>query len=299
VSQQTVLFDAQGPRARRRTRIGTGIALLALAALAFVVVRRLIAQDQFSMAKWGPFLDPGDESFEAVWGLIGEGIVNTLKAAAIAMVLSVVIGTLIAVARLSLGRAGRIPLIGLVELLRGLPVVVLVYFGVRVLPDIGVDLRGLPGGQELWGLVIGLTAYNMVIFAEVVRAGVASLPRGQREAALATGLTDGQTMRIVLLPQAFRVMLPAIISQLVVVLKDTSLVTFVANFDELLSQGERIRRILDNPIQTFIVIALIYIAINYALDRLARALQARQGRASSRVDDTVDAGPNVPVGGGA
>jgi glutamate transport system permease protein len=299
MSQQTVLFDAQGPRARRRTRIGTGIALLALAALAYVVVRRLIARDQFSMAKWGPFIDPGDESFEAVWGLIGEGIVNTLKAAAIAMVLSVVIGTLIAVARLSLGRTGRIPLIGLVELLRGLPVVVLVYFGVRVLPDIGVDLRGLPGGQELWGLVIGLTAYNMVIFAEVVRAGVASLPRGQREAALATGLTDGQTMRIVLLPQAFRVMLPAIISQLVVVLKDTSLVTFVANFDELLSQGERIRRILDNPIQTFIVIALIYIAINYALDRLARALQARQGRASSRAADTVDAGPNVPVGGGA
>ena len=299
MSQETVLYDAQGPRARRRTRIGTGIALLLLAGLTYLVVRRLAARDQFSMAKWGPFIDPGDENFESVWTLIGEGIVNTLRAAAIAMVLSVVLGTLIAVARLSLGRTGRIPLIGLVEFLRGLPVVVLVYFGVRVLPDIGVDLRGLPGGQELWGLVIGLTAYNMVIFAEVVRAGVASLPRGQREAALATGLTDGQAMRLVLLPQAFRVMLPAIISQLVVVLKDTSLVTFVANFDELLSQGERIRRILDNPIQTFIVIALIYIAINYALDRLARAIQARQGRASSRVADTVDAGANVPVGGGA
>ena len=299
MSQQTVLYDAQGPRARRRTRIGTGVALLLLAGLAYLVVRRLAARDQFSMAKWGPFIDPGDENFESVWTLIGEGIVNTLKAAAIAMVLSVVLGTLIAVARLSLGRTGRIPLIGLVELLRGLPVVVLVYFGVRVLPDIGVDLRGLAGGQELWGLVIGLTAYNMVIFAEVVRAGVASLPRGQREAALATGLTNGQTMRLVLLPQAFRVMLPAIISQLVVVLKDTSLVTFVANFDELLSQGERIRRILDNPIQTFIVIALIYIALNYALDRLARAIQARQGRASGRVAATVDAGPNVPVGGGA
>lgn len=299
MSQQTVLYDAQGPRARRRTRIGTGVALLLLAGLAYLVVRRLAARDQFSMEKWGPFIDPGNESFEAVWGLIGEGIVNTLKAATIAMVLSVVLGTLIAVARLSLGRAGRIPLIGLVELLRGLPVVVLVYFGVRVLPDVGVDLRELPGGQELWGLVIGLTAYNMVIFAEVIRAGVASLPRGQREAALATGLTNGQAMRLILLPQSFRVMLPAIISQLVVVLKDTSLVTFVANFDELLSQGERIRRILDNPIQTFIVIALIYIAINYALDRLARAIQARQARASSRVAGTVDAGANVPVGGGA
>jgi glutamate transport system permease protein len=259
----------------------------------------LIEQDQFSMEKWGPLIDPSNESFDSVWRLFGEGIVNTIRAAAIAMTLSVVLGTLIAVARLSLGRYGRLPLIGLVELFRGLPVVVLVYFGVRVLPDVGVDLRSLPGGQELWGLVIGLTAYNMVIFAEVVRAGVASLPRGQREAALATGLTNGQTMRIVLLPQAFRVMLPAIISQLVVVLKDTSLVTFVANYDELLSQGESIRRNLDNPIQTFIVVALLYIAINYALGRLAQYIQKRQGRASSRVAQVTDAGTEVPVGGGA
>jgi len=299
MSQQSVLYDAQGPRARRRTRIGTAVALLLLAGLAYLVIRRLADEGQLSMELWGPLIDPSNEAFDAVWRLIGEGIVNTVKAAGIAMVLSVVLGTLIAVARLSVGRTGRVPLIGLVEVLRGLPVVVLVYFGVRVLPDIGVDLRGLPGGQQLWGLVIGLTAYNMVIFAEVVRAGVASLPRGQREAALATGLTNGQAMRLVLLPQAFRVMLPAIISQLVVVLKDTSLVTFVANYNELLSQGERIRRNLDNPIQTFTVIALIYIAMNYTLDRLARHIQARQGRASSRVARTVDAGAHVPVGGGA
>ncbi len=300
---EPVLYDAQGPRARRRTLIGTVVGVLLLALLVFLVVRRLDDRGQFSMEKWGPLIDPSNEAFDAVWRLIREGIVNTIRAALIAMVLSVVLGTLIAVARLSLGRAGRIPLIGLVELFRGLPVVVLVYFGVRVLDDVGVDLRGLPGGQELWGLVIGLTAYNMVIFAEVVRAGVESLPRGQREGALATGLTNGQTMRIVLLPQAFRVMLPAIISQLVVVLKDTSLVTFVANYDELLSQGESIQRNLDNPIQTFVVIALIYIAINYTLGRIAQFIQARQAR-SGRVSRTTTtaatatAGP-AHVGGGA
>jgi glutamate transport system permease protein len=299
MSQETVLYDAQGPKARRRTLIGTAVAVVALLALGYVVVQRLVEEDQFSMEKWGPLIDPSNESFDAVWRLFGIGIMNTIKAAAIAMILSVVLGTLIAVARLSLGRVGRIPLIGLVELLRGLPVVVLVYFGVRVLPDVGVDLRSLPGGQELWGLVIGLTAYNMVIFAEVVRAGVASLPRGQREAALATGLTNGQTMRIVLLPQAFRVMLPAIISQLVVVLKDTSLVTFVANFDELLSQGESIRRNLDNPIQTFFVVALLYIAINYTLGRLAQYLQRRQARRGRPVApaETLDAENQVPMGG--
>ena len=277
--EQSVLYDAQGPRARRRTAIGTGIAVVVLLGLGYLVVRRLIDRGQFSMEAWGPLIDPSNEVFDTVWRLLGEGIVNTIKAAVVAMTLSVVLGTVIAVARLSLGRAARIPLIGLVELFRGLPVVLLVYFGVRVLDDVGVDLSGWPGGQVFWGLIIGLTVYNMVIFAEVVRAGVASLPRGQREAALATGLTNGQTMRIVLLPQAFRVMLPAIISQLVVVLKDTSLVTFVANYDELLSQGESIQRNLDNPIQTFTVVALLYIAINYTLGRLAQFVQARQARA--------------------
>ena len=299
MSQTSVLYDAQGPRARRRTRIATVVALLALAGLAVVVVRRLAAQGEFSMEKWGPLIDPSNEAFEPVWQLLGEGVVNTLKAAAVAMTLSVVLGTLIAVARLSLGRAGRIPLIGLVELFRGLPVVVLVYFGARVLDDLGVPLDQLPGGQTFWGLVIGLTAYNMVIFAEVVRAGVASLPRGQREAALATGLTNGQAMRLVLLQQAFRVMLPAIISQLVVVLKDTSLITFVANYDELLSQGESIRRNLDNPIQTFVVIALMYIVINYTLGRLAQYVESRQIRTAGRVGATADEDSRVPVGGGA
>ncbi|WP_040339886.1 amino acid ABC transporter permease [Candidatus Blastococcus massiliensis] len=297
--QESVLYDAQGPKSRRRTLIGTVIAVLVLAGLVGLVLKRLADRDQFSMELWGPWIDPSNESFDSVWRLVREGIENTLKAAAVAMVLSIVLGTLIAVARLSLGRVGRIPLIALVELFRGLPVVILVYFGVRVLPTVGVDLRGLPGGQVFWGLIIGLTAYNMVVFAEIVRAGIASLPSGQREAALATGLTRGQTMRIVLLPQAFRTMLPAIISQLVVVLKDTSLVTFIANFDELLSQGKVIQRNLDNPIQTFFIIGLLYIAINYALSRLATYIEARQGRASSSAAEVTDAGPNVPVGGGA
>ena len=155
------------------------------------------------------------------------------------MVLSIVLGTLIAVARLSLGRTARIPLVGLVELLRGAPVVILVYLCVRVLPDIGLDFRAWYGGRELWGLVIGLTAVQHGDLRRDRPRRRASLPRGQREAALATGLTHWQTMRLVLLPQAFRVMLPAIISQLVVVLKDTSLVAFVGNYDELLEPAAR------------------------------------------------------------
>ena len=224
MSTQAVLYDAQGPRGRRRTRIATAISLLLLLGLGYLVLRRLADQGELTMEKWGPLVDPSNESFEAVWGLLGQGVLTTIQAALLAMTLSILLGTLIAVGRLSLGRAGRIPLIGLVELLRGLPVVVLVFFGVRVLPDVGVDLRDLPGGQELWGLVIALTAYNMVIFAEVVRAGVASLPRGQREAALATGLTNGQAMRLVLLPQALRTVVPPLGSVIIAMFKNSAVV---------------------------------------------------------------------------
>ena len=140
-----------------------------------------------------------------------------------------------------------------------------------------------------------------MIFAEIVRAGVASLPRGQREAALAIG-PDATARRcgIVLLPQAFRVMLPAIISQLVVVLKDTSLVDLRRPTTTSCSaRASSIRRNLDNPIQTFFVVALIYIAINYALGRLAQYLQARQARRGRQAApaETLAAENQVPVGG--
>lgn len=279
MSTETVLYDEPGPRARRRIRIWTIVAGVAIVALLVVVVRRLAERDQFSMEKWGPLISPANEDFASVWRVIGEGVGNTVQAAVLAMLLSVVIGTIIAIGRLSLGRTGRIPLVGLVEFLRGVPVVVTIYFTSRVLPDF-VETSGWIGGEQLWFLVIGLTLYNSVIFAEIVRAGVLSLPSGQREASLAIGLTNAQTMRSVLLPQAFRIMLPAIISQLVVVLKDTSLIAVVGNYEELVGAGERLYIILDNPIQMFTIIAVIYIAINYTLGRLAQVLEHRLSRSS-------------------
>ncbi|MEJ7902125.1 MAG: amino acid ABC transporter permease [Thermomicrobiales bacterium] len=279
MTTEAVLYDEPGPTARRRIRIWTIVAGAAIVALLVVAVRRLAERDQFSMEKWGPLISPANEDFASVWRVIGEGLGNTIRAAVLAMLLSVVIGTIIAIGRLSLGRTGRIPLVGLVEFLRGVPVVVTIYFTSRVLPDF-VETSGWIGGEQLWFLVIGLTLYNSVIFAEIVRAGVLSLPSGQREAALAIGLTNAQTMRSVLLPQAFRIMLPAIISQLVVVLKDTSLIAVVGNYEELVGAGERLYIILGNPIQMFTVIAVIYIAINYTLGRFAQFLEHRLSRSS-------------------
>lgn len=286
-SADAVLYDAPGPRARRRSLIGTVIAGILLLGVVALVFKRLADQGQFDMELWGPLIDPNDDSFPAVWRLIRSGLTATLAAAGLAIVLSLALGTLIGTARMMLGRVLRIPLIGFVELFRGLPVVITIFFVWQVLPELGIDVAPLPGSNGLWFLVIGLTLYNSVIIAEILRAGVASLPRGQGEAARAIGMTEGQTMRMVLLPQAFRTMLPALISQLVVVLKDTSLAAVLGLYTELLRRGNLIALNLDNPIQTLFVVGLIFILINFALSKLAvwteRRLSQRGAGGGSRM----------------
>ena len=278
MSSANVLYDAPGPRARRRAWIGGTVASVALLLLIALAVKRLADQGQFSGKLWGPLLNPSDENFPLVWTLLAKGVLATLTAAVLAIVFSLMIGTLIGVARMMLGRRSRMPVVGLIELLRGLPVVITIYFASRVLPELGITLSDAPGGAGLWFLVIGLTAYNSVVIAEILRAGVASLPRGQNEAALAIGLTPGASMRLVLLPQAVRVMLPALISQVVVILKDTSLAAVLGLYIELLRQGNLIALNLNNPIQTLSVVAVIFILINYGLSRLATWVDQRSLR---------------------
>jgi glutamate transport system permease protein len=274
----SVLYDEPGPRARRRSLIGTVLATLVFAALAVVVLRRLDERGQLSMELWGPFIDPSNEVFTQVWELLAKGLRATLTAAVLAIAFSLVVGTALGVARMMLGRWLRVPLVGIIELLRGLPVIVTIFYVYTLIRTLKIDISALPGEDGLWFLVIGLTLYNSVIIAEILRAGVASLPRGQREAALAVGMTNGQVMRTVLLPQAFRTMLPALISQLVVILKDTSIVAILGLYIELLRQGNLIAQNLDNPIQSLFVVGVIFITINYALSRLAVWTERRLSR---------------------
>lgn len=295
----SVLYDEPGPRARRRALIGTIIALVAIAVVVFVAVRRLEEQGQFEWELWGPLLDPSFEEFPLVWERIGDGLLATLVAALLSILLSLVVGTMLGVSRILLGRWTRIPLIVVIELFRGLPVVITIVLVWRAIVEFDINITFLPGEDGLWYLVIGLMLYNSVIIAEIVRAGVASLPKGQSEAALAVGMTRGQAMRTVQLPQAFRVMLPALISQLVVILKDTSLAAVAGAFYiELLNTGNRISQVLDNPIQMLFVVGLIFVTFNFALSRLAVWLEKRLSRAkvaggpaaAAEVDEVVPAG---------
>jgi glutamate transport system permease protein len=296
-SGTSVLYDAPGPRTLRRTRISSVVAVAVVAVLAWAFVYRpLAAEGQFTMELWGPYVDPTNESFGPLWKRIFEvGVVGTLKAAGLAIVSSLAFGLVLAVVRVelkslqqrrythlarpvaSLVRAGTWGLNGLtrvcVEVLRGMPVVITVFFVARGLPELG-----LPAREVLWYLVIGLTLYNGIVIAEIVRSGMEGLPKGQREAAASLGLSSWQTTVLVLLPQAVRIMLPAIISQLVVVLKDTSL-GFIIVYPDLLNVGKNVLALLHNPLQTYFVIGLLYLTFNYALSRLADWTQRRLSRA--------------------
>ncbi len=280
-----VLYDNPGPRTRRQTMIGSVVAgVLLLGVLALVLVR-LGQEGQLTGEKWGPLVNPYHPNFVALWTGLGGALLNNIVAAVLAMALSLVIGTVLALTRITSARWYRWAVVSFIELFRGLPVVIAIFLAYRILPEVGIEL------SKLWYLVIGLTAYNCVIIAEIVRSGIASLPRGQAEAGAAIGLTRGQSLRLIQLPQAFRVMLPALISQLVVVFKDTSL-----GFIILYLESVRFARIaileLDNPLQLFFVLAVIFIVINYLLSRFAEWAERWLSRAST---GGLHRGPDKPV----
>ncbi|MFF4879003.1 MULTISPECIES: amino acid ABC transporter permease [unclassified Micromonospora] len=292
--QTSVLYDVPGPRQRRITLISSLVATVVLLIGAyFLIYLPLDDKGQLSMELWGPLVDPSNENFSQVWDRIGLGFKNTLIAAALAILASLVVGTLLAVLRIQLKSLTRRRFTGAatpvayllrglstllsavtrvcVEVFRGLPVVLTIFFVARGFPEFGLYF------DNLWYLVIGLTIYNSVVIAEILRSGMEGLPGGQAEAAAAIGLSPAQITRMILLPQSFRIMLPALISQLVVVLKDTSL-GFIISYEETLNIGKQIIGVLGNPIQVYVVIAVLFIAVNYSLSKLAQYVQRRLSR---------------------
>ena len=257
--------DALGPRGRRRTQIATVISLVLVAGLVALAVLRFAQKGQLDADKWDELLTLQFAEF------LLPGLINTLKAALLAGLFSLTIGTLMALGRLSRIAPLRWLATTYVQLFRALPSLLLILFGYFGLRSAGVDI------STLWALVLGLTLYNSAVVAEIVRAGVVSLPRGQSEAAYAIGLTRGQAQRLVLLPQAFLRMLPSLVSQLVVVLKDTAY-GFVIAFEELLRRAQTAGEATGDTLQSFLLVALIYIALCFAVSRVARYLEVRQGR---------------------
>jgi len=269
MSGPSVLFDAPGPRARMRNWVVTGVTGVIALLVIWVVYSKLSQKGQLTAAKWEPFLTAN------LWKTyILPGIQGTLAAAAVSIVLALVLGAVLGVGRLSSHRAIRWPCAVFVEFFRAVPVLVMMLFafGLFALYDI------FPGKQlALAGVIAGLTFYNGAVIAEIVRAGVNALPRGQSEASFALGLTWGQTMRSILLPQAVTSMLPVLVSQMVVVLKDTA-IGYQITFLETVRQGTNIGAAYSNYIPALIVVAALMIAVNFALSSFATWLEGRMRR---------------------
>ena len=260
-----VLADELGPRGRRRVLIATVVASVLLLAALALAVRRLADAGQLDGDRWDPF------SQWAVVRFLLRGLRATVEAALVAMAFSMTVGTLMALGRLARGRVTRW-LAGLyVEVFRALPLYLIILFCGIGLPrlDIGIS--------PFWALVLGLTLYNGAVLGEIFRAGILSLDRGQSEAAYAIGLSYRQAMALVVVPQAARRMIPAIVSQLVTVLKDTSL-GFVIVYPELLRQARSLGAQFGNELQAYTVVSLVFVAVNFTLSRIARRLEVRQRR---------------------
>ena len=255
----SVLYDVPGPKARRISLIGSVIGVVLIAALLAWAIMTLAQQGIFQAQRWAIF---GQAD---VWTLLANGITATLSAAAIAAVIAFPLGLLLCLMRISDVAWIRVPTRIVLEFLRGMPVVLMMLFVLLVFAT-----------SSFIAVVAGLVLYNAAIFAEIIRAGIQSLPRGQREAGLAIGLTSFQSRLSIELPQAVRRMLPSLVAQLVVLLKDTSLGYIVA-YGELLRAVQVMADFLGPQFlfPVFFVAAAIYIAINLAVSRLAIWIERR------------------------
>ncbi|MFD3533004.1 amino acid ABC transporter permease [Streptomyces sp. NPDC058664] len=280
----TVLYDVPGPRARRRNLLWTLLFLITLAAVVWWVVVSLADKNQLEWAKWEPFFTD-----TRVWETyILPALKNTVVAAALAMVIALPLGALLGVLRLSDHRAVRATAGTVVELFRAIPVLILMLFANAAYSEF-TDIS--PDTRPLYAVVTGLVLYNASVLAEVVRAGILALPAGQTDAAKAIGMRKGQTMAYVLLPQSVTAMLPALVSQLVVIVKDTALGGAMLGFSELLASARPLSANYGaNTIACFTVVAVIFVVLNFALTTFASWLERRLRRGKRSTGAVVGAG---------
>lgn len=266
----SVLFDVPGPRTRTRHRIYSVVFLVLFAAALWWLVSGLVDSGVLNREV---FEELSEENIRRAFR---DGVIATLKAAALGISGALVLGVLLAAARLSDHAWVRWPARSFIELFRAIPLLLLIIFiDIFLVGKIDGDIR------PLTALVLGLTIYNGTVLAEVFRAGIGAVPKGQSEAAYAIGLRKTQVMSLILMPQAVKFMLPAIISQCVIVLKDSSL-GFVVVYMELLRQSKLIADFVGNHFVTYCVAAVIYIVLNSILGLLATWLERRASRSGSR-----------------
>lgn len=287
MSAQAVLFDAPGPKARRRHFLLTIVGAVIIAVVLGLVLYQLGVTGQLDADKWTPFLTSSAWTNYLIPGLIG-----TFTAAILSVLLAGVLGLVLGIGRLSQVRWVRWVSGIIVEFFRAVPVLIMMiflFYALQALRWFRFDVN------PLLSVVIALTLYNGSVIAELVRSGVNSLPKGQGEAGLSIGLTPGQTLRAIQLPQALVAMLPALIGQLVVVVKDSAL-GYQITYLELLNWSKTLGSAFANTVPAYLVAAALFILINWSLTRFASWVERRlrqRGHTAAPVTNTM---PNIVQG---
>ncbi|MFG3044124.1 amino acid ABC transporter permease [Streptomyces sp. NPDC048202] len=287
----SVLYDTPGPRARVRNVVLSVVFFALLGLVLWWAVMKLDDKGQLAWTLWKPF------TTGAAWTTyLLPGLGNTLKAAALSMIIALPLGAIFGIARLSDHRWVRVPAGVVVEFFRAIPVLLLMLFA----GEFYVRSTDIPSdARPLYAVITGLVLYNASVLAEIVRAGILSLPKGQTEAAYAIGLRKGQTMAGILLPQAVTAMLPAIVSQLVVIVKDTALGGVMLQFTDLLNARSTLAANYANVIQSFFVVAILYIVLNFLLTSFASWLEGRLRRSTRGTGAVLGAGTAHELNAGA
>ncbi|AFV89258.1 MAG: amino acid ABC transporter permease [Acidipropionibacterium acidipropionici] len=262
-----LLFDAPGPRGRRRIIVWSVISTLVILGVIAAGLTVFAQHGQLDADRWAPFTSVGYINF--LW----QGLEGTLAATAVAMVVAFPLALGLALLRVSRNRVASTLAAGWIEFFRAIPMLLIVYAFLLFLPrqPIGLDL------PLFWKLVIPMIITSSATTAETFRSGILAVDHGQREAGRSIGLTEGQSMRLVILPQAIRLVVPSLINALISLLKDSTL-GYVVSYPELTQQGKVITTYTGLMIQTYIVVAVIYVVINMILSRVANRLDRRMHR---------------------
>lgn len=282
--EKSLLFDAPGPKALKKIRIANIVACAVFALIVIALLLRLSnppeGENQLSWALWNPAVES-----EAWSDFYLPGLWMTLKASLLAVAGSIVFGLLFGLLRLLPSLILRSISAVVVEFCRAVPVLLLMIFLWRGFAFAGIN------GASYWAVVLSLILYNGSVVAELVRSGVGNLPNGQREASLALGLSQYQSLTQIEMPQAIIAMLPAAVTQLVVVLKDTALGSIIM-YTDLLQESRRLGSMYFNILQTLTVAAVVYFLICWALSWFAEWLPSKL---SSRTAAPTEPEPVAPI----
>ena len=256
---EDILFGDPSPRARNVMRVLSVIAAAVLLLLAAGIVFRFHDAGQLDRRFWEFFAWP------TTWSFLAKGLLGTLASAAMAAVIALSFGLVLLVGRLARSRIVRWPSIALIEFLRGTPTLLLIYVCFLVLPPAGIKL------STYWMLTLPIGLATAAVVAEVYRAGVLAVPRGQAAAARSLGLTEAQVFFLVVFPQALRYIVPALVAQLVIVVKDTTF-GYVVTYGELMQNAKVLIANYQALVPVYLVVAALYCLVNYAISRASKRL---------------------------